>query len=219
MDWWALGVLMFEMMAGRSPFDIITDNPDMNTEDYLFQGAWVTGHLSRVQLPPPGCARESVPTSRSRCSLFWGAMDGRVPGWPLQCYRSHVLIDWLSGRQRLGWEVRAPPGKTACPPVAQTPPCPCQVCALEAWVGGATVRVQAKAIRKCRTPACGMLMPRNTGSPWRPLAVVCGGAHVCEDALGSRVVLGTCDYAHMGGVGDLLWVRGPAAWREEGPGP
>lgn len=38
MDWWALGVLMFEMMAGRSPFDIVTDNPDMNTEEYLFQG-------------------------------------------------------------------------------------------------------------------------------------------------------------------------------------
>ena len=39
-DWWALGVLMFEMMAGRSPFDIVgqSDNPDMNTEDYLFQG-------------------------------------------------------------------------------------------------------------------------------------------------------------------------------------
>ena len=34
------GVLMFEMLAGRSPFDIVgqTDNPDQNTEDYLFQG-------------------------------------------------------------------------------------------------------------------------------------------------------------------------------------
>lgn len=31
---------MFEMLAGRSPFDIVgnADNPDQNTEDYLFQG-------------------------------------------------------------------------------------------------------------------------------------------------------------------------------------
>ncbi|XP_056654718.1 mucin-16-like isoform X3 [Monodelphis domestica] len=36
-DWWALGVLMFEMMVGRSPFDIITDKLDMATEDDLFQ--------------------------------------------------------------------------------------------------------------------------------------------------------------------------------------
>ena len=38
------GVLMYEMMAGRSPFDIVgqSENPEQNTEDYLFQGLFMT---------------------------------------------------------------------------------------------------------------------------------------------------------------------------------
>lgn len=39
-DWWALGVLMFEMMAGKSPFDlagIVDTTSAENTEEALFQ--------------------------------------------------------------------------------------------------------------------------------------------------------------------------------------
>ncbi|KAL0603596.1 Protein kinase C zeta type [Plecturocebus cupreus] len=65
---------MFEMMAGRSPFDIITDNPDMNTEDYLFQGA---------------CPPALTLTARLSSFRFQGA-GGGVPGWEPQCHTEHT---------------------------------------------------------------------------------------------------------------------------------
>lgn len=43
-------MLLYEMLAGRSPFDIVTatDNPDQNTEDYLFQGIYSLGCIYTV---------------------------------------------------------------------------------------------------------------------------------------------------------------------------
>ena len=38
------------MLAGRSPFDIVghADNPDQNTEDYLFQGKMLYSVLAEL---------------------------------------------------------------------------------------------------------------------------------------------------------------------------
>ncbi|KAK1340588.1 hypothetical protein QTO34_019159 [Cnephaeus nilssonii] len=71
---------MFEMMAGRSPFDIITDNPDMNTEDYLFQG-----------LPAPG-------PDPGPCGALW-RLNAEGPGAPWFIRDEH-----LPPRGPTGWQ-------------------------------------------------------------------------------------------------------------------
>lgn len=113
-DWWALGVLMFEMMAGRSPFDIITDNPDMNTEDYLFQGE----PSGPPPCPPPTRPAPWQPLMALSCpQSSWrnpSASPGSSPSRPRTCSRASSTR-WVMHPACLG-----PP--SSCPALLTPPP-------------------------------------------------------------------------------------------------
>lgn len=104
------------------------------------------------------------------------------------------------------------PGKTACPDLAQTPSCRRQVCALEAWVGGAPVRAPCHLQVPNSLPlGCGR--PGTRSSPQRPLVVLCRGALVREAAAGSGAHPGRAGRGGLCGGETLLY----AGSRGQGP--
>jgi len=58
-DWWALGVLMYEMMAGQPPFEA-------DTEDDLFESI-----LNDDVLYPVWLSKEAVSVLKGVCCCIW----------------------------------------------------------------------------------------------------------------------------------------------------
>ncbi|XP_014663126.1 PREDICTED: protein kinase C iota type-like [Priapulus caudatus] len=104
-DWWALGVLMFEMMAGRSPFDIVmnADNPDQVTERYLFHV--ILERTIRIPRSLTVKARQvlqgflsKIPEERLGCDPETGLSD-------IKAHTFYKTIDW----EKLECQLLKPP--------------------------------------------------------------------------------------------------------------
>ena len=94
---------MFEMLAGRSPFDVVggAENPDQNTEDYLFQGLSNSG-LFRLVFTRDVSARDYGKEERALrtvtpASLVTREVTGDKFGFALLCWLCHVGILVLCG--------------------------------------------------------------------------------------------------------------------------